>query len=57
MVVEKACWPLKERQWLNFVFQEMLMDQINTLKVIDMGIDTHQELVVCMRSYRDFLRL
>ncbi|WVM89927.1 hypothetical protein UMZ34_06115 [Halopseudomonas pachastrellae] len=50
MVVEKACWPLKERQWLNFVVQEMLMDQINTLKVIDMGIDTHQEPVVYMRS-------
>lgn len=26
------------------------MDQINTLKVIDMGIDTHQEPVVYMRS-------
>ena len=33
------------------------MDEINTLKAIDMGIDTHQEPVVYMRSYRDILRL
>ncbi len=33
------------------------MDQVSTLKAIYMGIDTHQELVVCMRSYRDFVRL